>query len=449
MRIPCIFKPAFIITGLAFLKPELTSIQFNNFTMIATALVLGSKFNLSQISLMWLHEKSVSTLSEFLSDGKFSTIEMQRLHLLNMRDTYKIREGYFLIDDTMKHHTKFCKWIHGAQLLFDHALGTNLKATCIVFLYYSDGGLIKFPITHRIFYQEKCSMPWRLRKNVQHKTKNELSLEMLKWAVDNGFPKCIVLADSWFGVDPFIKGLKRLKLDYVVEIKSSLKVRVPCDEPKLTPTGKLAKSQYDLVEIPKFFKRIIESRMCGFAAKETQGKKEKILYHTKVANVRLNSMVGNHRIIESHDPAKNTTKYLLTNQLTWEATKIISTYSYRWAIEEFFRNAKQLLDMEGVTVRSEQGVTISLCLVSWIDALLHLENWKQCAAGELTKEPLTVPSMARRVQYNNLEAFIRKLDEDKDFVKRWIASEKKKLNRKRRKRSELVDLGDHCHGEAA
>ena len=44
----------------------------------------------------------------------------------------------------MKHHTKFCKWIHGVFVLFDHAFGTNLKATCIVFLYYSDGNLIKF-----------------------------------------------------------------------------------------------------------------------------------------------------------------------------------------------------------------------------------------------------------------------------------------------------------------
>jgi len=449
MQLPCACKPAFIVAGLAFLKPELTPIQFQNLTMVATALILGSKFSLTQISLMWLREKSVSTLSEFLSDGKFSTIEMQRLHLLNMRDTYNVESGYFLVDDTMKHHTKFCKWIHGAQLLFDHALGTNLKATCIVFLYYSDGGLIKFPINHRIFYQEESSMAWRRRKKIEHKTKNELALEMLQWALDNGFPGCMVLADAWFGVDPFIKGLRRLKLNYIIEIKSSFKVRVPCKEPKLTATGRLSKNQYDLVKITEHFKSIHESRKCGFAAKEENGKGEKVLYHTKIANLRLNSISGKHRVVESHDPARKTTKYLLTDQLVWEATKIISTYTYRWAIEEFFRNAKQLTDMEGATLRSEQGVTISLCLVSWIDSLLHLENWKRSAAGELTKEPLTVPSMVRRTQYENLEAFLKKIDEDKDFVERWIAVEKKKLNRKRKSRSELVDLDESRLEEAA
>ena len=113
MHIPCAYKPAFIIAGFAFLKPELTNAQFQNLTMIATALILGSKFNLTEISRMWLQEKSVAALSEFLSDAKFSPIEMERLHLLNMRDTYRVTGGNFLIDDTMKHHAKFCRWIQG------------------------------------------------------------------------------------------------------------------------------------------------------------------------------------------------------------------------------------------------------------------------------------------------------------------------------------------------
>ena len=93
MKIPCACKPAFIIAGFAFLKPELTNIQSRNLTMIATALILGAKFNLTEISRMWLREKSVAALSEFLSDAKFSTIEAQRLHLPNMRRTYKVAGG--------------------------------------------------------------------------------------------------------------------------------------------------------------------------------------------------------------------------------------------------------------------------------------------------------------------------------------------------------------------
>ena len=56
--------------------------------------------------------------------------------------------------------------------------------------------------------------------------------------------------------NPFIKGLKRLKLGYVVEVKDIYTVRTPCKKPKLTPKGRLAKNQYDLITLPKVFKTI-------------------------------------------------------------------------------------------------------------------------------------------------------------------------------------------------
>lgn len=94
-----------------FLKSELTRIQFENLTLIATTLVLGAKFSLTEISRMWLAEKCVSSLSYFMSDAKFCTRQMQHLYMLRVLSLYKIKGGGFIIDDTMKHHTNFCKWI--------------------------------------------------------------------------------------------------------------------------------------------------------------------------------------------------------------------------------------------------------------------------------------------------------------------------------------------------
>jgi hypothetical protein len=61
MKIPCAKRLFFIVSGLAFLQPALTHIQFDNLTLIATALVLGSDFSFTSISRMWLKEKCVST----------------------------------------------------------------------------------------------------------------------------------------------------------------------------------------------------------------------------------------------------------------------------------------------------------------------------------------------------------------------------------------------------
>jgi hypothetical protein len=448
MKIPCVKRLSFLVIGLSFLQPALSAIQFNNLTLIATALVLGGKFSLTQINLMWLKEKSISTLSWFMSDAKLLTPAMMHLYALQAIKTYKITGGYFLIDDTLQHHTKFCKLIHGVFVLFDHAAGTNLKSKCIVFLYYSDGGMIKFPIAFRIFYKENGKRKWESYKKFEYKPKYTLALELLEWALKEGYPPCVVLADSWFGIEPFIEGLRKLKLKFILEVRSSNMVRVSCKEAKLTPTGRLAKHQYDLISLPEFFKTVSEIVQCGF--EETKkGKQKKVLYNCKVETVRLNAVSGKHRVVESMDVESGTFKYFISDQLTWEAVKMIKSYSFRWVIEEFFRNAKQLSDMEGATIRSEQGVTLALCLVSWIDFLLHLENYKQSTAGKLPQDSLTIPSIVRRAKFENLTAFIKKVVKDRKFVEKWLKVEGERIYRKRKEQYDLIELGTVTDAEDA
>ena len=102
MNIPCVNRLPFVVIGLSFLQPALTNAQFNNLTLIATALVLGAKFSLTRINLMWLKEKSVSTLSWFMSDAKFSTLGMMNLYALMATKTYEITDGYFLYDPHLR-----------------------------------------------------------------------------------------------------------------------------------------------------------------------------------------------------------------------------------------------------------------------------------------------------------------------------------------------------------
>jgi len=239
-------------------------------------------------------------------------------------------------------------------------------------------------------------------------------------------------------MEPFIKELKRIDLGYVLEIKSNLNVRIVGKEPKRTRSGRLAKNQFILTHLPEFFGSIYKVTRCGLPHDLETGQEAKVLYHLKVATVQLNAFPGKHRVIESLDPVIQTTKYLVTDQLNWDPIKIVSVYSQRWVIEEFFRNAKQLADMEGVSIRSEQGITLALCLVSWIDFLLHFENYEQSTAGELSKESLTIPSIVRQWQYDNVKALIERIQVDEEFVGQWLEIEKRDLCRKRKKRKQLI-----------
>ena len=91
-------------------------------------------------------------------------------------------------------------------------------------------------------------------------------------------------------------------------------------------------------------------------------------------------------------------------------------------------------------LRSEQGVTLALCLVFWLDFLLHRENATQGTAGKLPQESLTIPSIVRHAQYANLAAFVEKIQQDEGFVTRWMEVEKQTINRTRKPRKELIAL---------
>jgi hypothetical protein len=99
--------------------------------------------------------------------------------------------------------------------------------------------------------------------------------------------------------------------------------------------------------------------------------------------------------------------------------------------------------MEGATIRSEQGVTLALYLVSWIDSLLHYENYKQSTAGKLTKESLTIPSIVRQSQYENLMAVLDRVQNEEGFVTKWLEVTRENINRNRKINSELI-LMEEC-----
>ena len=73
----------FIIPPASFHKYSICKFDFNS------DLVLGAKFNLTEISRMWLKEKGVSTLSYLLSDAKFYIPKTELLYVAQIQKMYK------------------------------------------------------------------------------------------------------------------------------------------------------------------------------------------------------------------------------------------------------------------------------------------------------------------------------------------------------------------------
>jgi hypothetical protein len=153
---------------------------------------------------------SVNALSHFMTyagvDGELLMASAVRFAIRTMN--LKEIPIKLAIDDTMEHHSRFCKCIANVYNLFDHALGTYCQAKCIVFAYLVINESIRFPIGWRVYRQGG-------------KKKWELALELVDQTMGYGFKIYVVLFDSWYCVAPFVKALVNRKLIFISEMKSN------------------------------------------------------------------------------------------------------------------------------------------------------------------------------------------------------------------------------------
>ena len=226
------------------------------------------------------------------------------------------------IDDTMEHHSKFCKCVANVYNLFDHASGSYCQAKCIVFSYLIVNERIRFPIGWRV-YKRGGEKKW------------ELALELIDQALTYGFELHVILFDSWFCVSPFVKALVDRKLTFISEMKSN-NVAEFCVESKKKKSIKILKTK--LFECNR---HLCENVNLGLKSNDEQ-KINRTLYETHSINACVSAFGMKLKLIKSVDVRKGCHKIFVTNELSWNAQKVLEEYSYRWLIEEFFRNAKQL-----------------------------------------------------------------------------------------------------------
>jgi transposase len=76
---------------------------------------------------------------------------------------------------------------------------------------------------------------------------------------------------------------------------------------------------------------------------------------TKVVGLKK---YGKKRLVIAHETEdlSDNPRFLLTDALHWEITRIIQTWNYRWSVEVFHEFAKQITGLESSQVRKEEAV---------------------------------------------------------------------------------------------
>jgi hypothetical protein len=424
IQAPVIKPLAFVTEALISLDYKLTKAQQANLAILLTSLFLLGSLTLTTIATGWLMTFTVNRLSHFL---KYSPLSAKGLLLAVIKWglSYMGMQNAtcrLVIDDTMEHHSKGCKTIANVYFLFDHVIGSCINARCIVFAYVVINECVRFPIGWRI-YKRKGKNKWKL------------AIELIDEAMELGLNIDIVMFDSWFCVSGMINALIKRKLLFIADLKSNHTVEFIVQDTSRT-------IKLNIKEVFKYCVHLGTSANLGLVDRE-DGIAEQVLYETVTMTLFIPAFNRKLRCVKSIDKRTSGEKILVTNALCWEAAKIISTYSQRWLIEEFFKNVKGFFGLEKACIRSEQAGALTLMLVSFADLLLSIQLWKNVHESS-DKKLLTVSAIIAKAEYENISNLLDILNEDtgrcREIISIWLEMTEKRQHKERKKRKTLVEV---------
>ncbi len=91
-------------------------------------------------------------------------------------------------------------------------------------------------------------------------------------------------------------------------------------------------------------------------------------------------------IVHEKSDLSDSPRFLLTDALHWDASKIFATWSYRWSVEIFHEFSKQLVGFESAQLRNEEAVKRHFCLSCVAQSVLQQAS---CRGGKSERFNLT------------------------------------------------------------
>ena len=257
----------------------------------------------------------------------------------------------YVVDDSVKQ--RFGKKMPGISSHFDHTSGRHMMGQQVLTLGLScDEGLV--PLDSELFisqtkaielhepFEDGRSIAAKRYRIAQQNTKPEMVCAMVKRALNAGIMADYLLADAWFGTKAMIRLTQETALVPVLRMKkNNMKYRM-----SEFVRGNTVSRELDL--------RTLYKRCARKAWQPIRGQK----YQAKIVDVELNlaeSKEPEHwvkvRLLfvrgNAGDTQTTTGKHdwavFLTTDTNLSSAEILELYALRWAIEVYFKEAKQHL----------------------------------------------------------------------------------------------------------
>ncbi len=315
-----------------------------------------------------------------------------RRRLLRLMEKLREDPGRYMwvVDDTLLPH--WGRKIWGTYAWHDHNTGGTVYGHKLLVLGLVDRRRkLLIPVFWDILHREIEG------HEDQHEKGWEVALRLLREATGFGFPKLLVVADSWFAGEEFFDGLRAAELPFVVEIKSNRKVM-----------GKLRSDTKDL-RVDKYFAKKPRQKI-GYRGKKKWAA-ERSLYFKDSARKLKTAAVANEKDLDQECFA-----FYVSDRLTWNAQKLWAAARDRWTIEVQFRDLKQIFAMGKSALRSRYSVETSISVAVIALTAVRLEQIASTGRNENQHvRPIPAGNIVREYQLRSLVESVSKLASHRSF----------------------------------
>jgi SRSO17 transposase len=349
-------------------------------TIVLLYWLLLLPFIMKRLTALW-SDTAVSRIFDAKKDAYYRFLNNERfnwraliyrlaLRIIAVCDDTPLKEKTLIIDDTLKEKTG--KHMELVSYHFDHTSGRSVLGYQCVQLGYHNGKSF-FPLDCAFHTSkkrpntslkdiDKRTSGWKRRKEALNK-KTVVVVDMVKRAWTQGIDASYVLFDSWYAHDVLICR--------IVDIGYGVICRLKAGQVKYTYRGK----PYTLRQLWIHHAKRDARWIHGFP------------YKGACLPVTLPKS-GEVSLLFVSDGKKEWNAFLCTNR-DLEPSDILSYYARRWAIEVFFKDAKQLLYLGKEQSESFDAVVASYSLVMIRYLLLvHILHKYRCpgSLGPLFKD---------------------------------------------------------------
>jgi DDE superfamily endonuclease len=373
---PTVVQEALVIFGELFD----TEPARRHFAEYLTGLIVAENKTVSGINREFALTTDQSCFNRWLTEVEWDVTALNDRRLAWLQQAPQTRysgRGVIAIDNTLVTHEG--KLIEDVGWFWDHADERHVIAHDYIISHYVCPSRAHYPIEWRRF-KKRDTCPAQ-----EFKDHTELCIELIEDALKRGIPGAFTF-DSYCTSAKVLNHLQSKQAAYVGDLKLNRKVVYAGREQKLQDVAR---------QIPWAAKKPVRvgSRRYWYFSKQ----------------MRIPDVGHPVRIVlfwrERDD--QEASKALVSNRLGWEVIRMVLVYRHRWTgTETFHRDGKQQLGLGDCQVRSGEGQTRHVYLVSAAYSLL-MRSLQQSRAQDWARRTLTtIGEACRAVKAETLERMI-------------------------------------------